>query len=139
MRVETRYRSVWYLRYVSGQESCLTWGDACIASMYPPGSPQLSVAHHVRMGGNGGMGLKPSDYRTVPLTDQEHRTLHQHGEKSFWREAGVDPDQVIIALLARFCGVDPQEINSIYPDDPKIAISHLEQLADVGHKKPAHG
>jgi hypothetical protein len=45
------------------------------------------------------MGIKPSDYRVVPLTHEEHMRLHQHGEDEFWDDAGIDPRCIIAANL----------------------------------------
>ena len=60
------------------------------------GSTQQVVAHHVRIGLSGGMGLKPSDYRTLPLDARLHRLLHDTGEKTFWKEHNIDPIKAII-------------------------------------------
>lgn len=125
----THYRSERYLRYIRGQDSCLSWAGGLPQAVPTPAHP-VSIAHHVRLGGNGGVGIKPSDYRTVPLTDLEHRALHQRGEKSFWREAGLDPDQIIISLLIVYCGVDLSYILEKYEGDPKTTISELERLAE---------
>lgn len=96
-----------YLAFVREHESCLSWASAPLYYgddlRQADGFPGV-VSHHVRMGGAGGMGLKPSDYRTVPLTDQEHRELHQNGEPSFWNSRGVNPDEVIITLLVSWLG-----------------------------------
>lgn len=40
-------------------------------------------AHHVRLGTDCGMGLKPSDRWLVPLCKSHHGGLHQHGETEF--------------------------------------------------------
>lgn len=98
------HRNAAYLDFVRGHVSCLSWEDQndpleCFVTR--------SHAHHVRMGGGGGMGIKPSDFRCVPLTDYEHRRLHQMGEKSFWRDVGVDPARVMIALLLQWLGRTP--------------------------------
>lgn len=38
------------------------------------------------------MGLKPSDYRCVPLNQFYHQRLHSQGERSFWAEHGICPE-----------------------------------------------
>lgn len=124
------YRSPAYLRYVAGHDSCVAW-EECAPPRYHLSS-QPSVAHHVRMGGNGGMGVKPSDYRTVPLTDLEHRALHQMGEKEYWRRVGVDPDLVIISLLVAYCGINPEDYSPPkIKGDLREAIASLELLAEL--------
>lgn len=60
-------------------------------------------AAHVRLSNGGGMGLKPSDYRAVPLCHHCHAWQHKVGERTFWAEVGIDPDIVIIALLGKWC------------------------------------
>jgi len=36
------------------------------------------------------MSQKAGDDLTVPLCDMHHKTLHQMGEKSFWKAWGID-------------------------------------------------
>lgn len=100
MQKAKRYRSKAYLRWVSMFPSCLTWEH--LGQVEAALTSTASVPHHVRMWGWGGTGLKPSDYRVVPLTDAEHRDLHQYGEKSFWSDYGVDPRETIVMLLANW-------------------------------------
>ncbi len=38
---------------------------------------------HIRLGTDGGTGLKPSPYYTVPQCDKCHKLLHK-GERTFW-------------------------------------------------------
>jgi hypothetical protein len=119
-------RSDRYMAFVREHASCLWWEA--------PDQPQLAdeiggaeptVAHHVRMGGHGGTGIKPSDYRTVPLTDEEHRLLHQMGERTFWGRYGVDPEEFIIALLTRYVGAAPEKAVC-----RRVFIAQLEELAE---------
>jgi len=49
------------------------------------GSP-VRVGAHVRWRGNGGIALKPSDDRAVPLDSGLHVRQHNMGEVDFWRE-----------------------------------------------------
>jgi hypothetical protein len=64
------------------------------------------VAHHVRIGTDGGMGMKPSDFFCIPLCDAHHKELHQHGERTFetkfrhrWRR-GLKHRAIQFALLS---------------------------------------
>lgn len=71
-------------------------GLACCVCKKPPPSD----AAHVRIGGGGGMGLKPSDFRTVPLCNKCHATQHSVGEKQFWEVNGWhDGECVVTAQL----------------------------------------
>jgi hypothetical protein len=46
---------------------------------------------HIRIGTDGGTGLKPSDRYTVPGCNRCHHRQHQIGERTFWAEVGIDP------------------------------------------------
>lgn len=77
-------------------------------------------AAHVRMGNGGGMGIKPSDFRTLPLSADQHRRQHQVGEKAFWAALGISPDGLIISHMVRYIG------------DPKTVMSILERAITAG-------
>lgn len=55
------------------------------------------VAAHVRILGSGGIALKPSDFRTVPLCNNCHQYQHKIGEVSFWE---VHVQKVVIGVVA---------------------------------------
>jgi hypothetical protein len=60
-----------------------------------------SIPAHLRLGTDGGMGMKPSDCFTTPLCDPCHsRFQHQRGERTFWQVVGIDPKQLAAALFA---------------------------------------
>lgn len=61
------------------------------------------VAHHVRINNGGGTGLKPSDYRTLPICSIDHQELHQMGEKSYWSSKDIDYDKEVIRLMLKYC------------------------------------
>jgi hypothetical protein len=48
------------------------------------------------------MGLKPSDYRTIPLVWALHDRLHNQGEASFYDEYRVNPDELIVKYLTKY-------------------------------------
>jgi hypothetical protein len=86
-----------YLEYIRKSRCCVskaTWDQH--------GRP--NVAAHVRIGNDGGMGMKPSDTRTVPLTANLHDKQHQVGERTFWQAVNIDPQDVIIRHLMGFIG-----------------------------------
>lgn len=64
--------------------------------------PPPSEAAHVRLGNGGGIALKPSDLRAVPLCHACHAWQHRIGERDFWAQIGRDPDIVAIRSLVRF-------------------------------------
>jgi len=56
----------------------------CVCSMTDAQSqPSPTEAAHVRLGTDGGMGMKPGDNWTIPLCSDHHREQHQIGEASF--------------------------------------------------------
>ena len=129
MRKGRFFRNHDYLVYVSSCLSCLEWPTEII----PQYSEVLtSVCHHVRMGGNGGMGVKPSDYRGVPLRDIEHKLLHQNGERSFWQTYRLNPDEIIISLMIGYIknAACAAETSLKYVGDTKGLMDALEDLIE---------
>ena len=61
-----------------------------------------SESAHIRIGTDGGMGLKPSDRYCVPLcggfTPCCHVVQHAVGERTFWASLKIDPFDVATAL-----------------------------------------
>lgn len=61
-------------------------------------------ACHIRIGSavhrkkHTGMGQKPDDAWTLPLTPDEHKRQHAENELLFWRSHGVDPFELAIKL-----------------------------------------
>lgn len=70
------------------------------------GRPAPSDAAHIRMGspehgkGSTGMGTKPDDCWTVPLSRKAHLAQHGGSEREFWRRNGVDPFAIAVQLYA---------------------------------------
>jgi len=68
---------------------------------------KAEVAHHVRSKDNSsGVGLRPSDYRVLPLLHSYHTTgryaVHRMGSLSFYERFKIDPDQAILTLLKEY-------------------------------------
>ena len=78
----------------------LTWlrKQFCIVSKKP-----AECAHHVRLGTNGGKGLKPSDYFCIPLTNEFHTqgqmALHLIGEKTFFSKFKIEIENIFVNYL----------------------------------------
>ncbi len=87
------YRNSKYLNWLRSQP-CLVSGE------------KGECAHHVRLGTNGGKGLKPSDYFCIPLLMEYHtagkNALHMIGEQTFFRRYNIDINKVFISLLQSF-------------------------------------
>jgi hypothetical protein len=69
---------------------CLAGGNHCVPLIH---------AHHVRLGLRT-MGVRKSDYLTVPLCDWHHRLLHEvyGSEQKFWDGHLIDPKNWIRAF-----------------------------------------
>lgn len=61
-------------------------------------------ACHIRAGSplhrkkRTGMGQKPDDCWTLPLSPDEHRKQHSENEMEFWRAHGIDPFDLALKL-----------------------------------------
>lgn len=58
-------------------------------------------AAHVRTRTDGGTGMKPSDFWTVPLCAAHHREQHQIGEAAFQDRHGIDMRETAAQLAKR--------------------------------------
>lgn len=81
-------RSSAYLEFVRSQPCCVS------------GSTENVQAAHVGRG--GGVGLKASDFSTVPMTAELHAEQHQLGIGTFRKKYGVSFNAEIARLLHRF-------------------------------------
>lgn len=63
----------------------------------------IEVAH-VRIGSGAGMAQKPNDWSTVSLCKECHQKQHSVGERTFWKNAGIDP----IELAEAFAKASPK-------------------------------
>ncbi len=73
---------------------------------------EASEAHHVRCIGPRTMGVRVSDYLTVPLCKHHHTRLHEGSEAKFWREYLYHP-------------LDPAAWISNFSPEGKAAIAAL--------------
>jgi hypothetical protein len=56
---------------------------------------------HVRIGTDGGTGIKPSDRHCISLCKECHSRQHQIGEPAFERERGIDMKALAFAFFMR--------------------------------------
>lgn len=71
-----------------------------------------------------GIGEKPSDRYTLPLTPEEHRlgkdSQHANGEREWWKDKGIDPITLCDALFTAWeAGADIEALTQI------IVAAHL--------------
>lgn len=81
VREEPQVRCPGHLKWVRGHEC---------ASVTPNCSGRIEAAH-VRIGTDGGMGVKPGDNWAIPLCEFHHRCQHAQGEQTFWAQQRTDP------------------------------------------------
>jgi hypothetical protein len=85
-KLEFRRRAQQHLAFVR-QLSCVACGKAA-----------PSEAAHVRLGTDGGAGIKPSDRYAVSLCSSCHELQHRFGELRFWSVLRIDPLNVALRL-----------------------------------------
>jgi hypothetical protein len=88
---EINHRSEEYLQFIR-EQACLVCGTS-------PCDP-----HHLNFKGNqsGGMGLKTSDYRTIPLCRIHHNEYHNVGKITFADRHSLDLKMEIIKHIERY-------------------------------------
>ena len=52
---------------------------------------------HIRMGSDAGLGRKPADFRTLPLSCAQHARQHHIGELKFWYPFGGYETAAVLA------------------------------------------
>ncbi len=87
---------------------------------------KAQCAHHVRLGTNGGVALKPSDYFCIPLTDLHHtlgeQAVHRLGEDSFIRHWRLNLLSIFEKQLGDYL---------FLKHDIKIKLGNLSQLLKI--------
>lgn len=67
---------------------------------------KAQCAHHIRLGTNGGSGLKPSDYFCIPLLNEYHSTglfaIHGIGEATFFEMFSLNKGKLFVSYLRKF-------------------------------------
>ena len=82
------YRSKKYLDYIK-RKKCLACQKGIITT----------EPHHVSIPGSGrGVGKKGSDYHTIPLCRNHHRSYHYNGRESFCEDFNIHLEREIIRL-----------------------------------------
>lgn len=95
VKADPRWRSQHYRKYVRSHCCCVCGCDI----------PTRIEAAHLRLGTDGAMDRKPSDYFALPLCGGEegcHPRQHREGEASFWKSAGIDPMNIIEELIRSY-------------------------------------
>lgn len=69
----------------------------CIVCQKTPCDPA-----HIRVGTNGGMGMKPGDDYVIPLCHECHSEQHRIGEKTFWTRVLSNNGSFTMFLMRTF-------------------------------------
>ena len=103
-----------YLRYIRDLNWCCVCGDR----------PMGVDAHHHSVRGvtQKGMGMKITDYSTIPLCRIHHSEGHSKGWKAIEQKYGVDLVGVMIGCLTFWLNSNPEN---------EDAQNHLDKLTEV--------
>ena len=102
---------------------------------------KAQCAHHIRLGTNGGTGIKPSDYFCLPLINEYHTTgslaLHMIGEETFLKQFELDPISLFIKYLKDYLASQYDILYSLERTDKKICLAELIEIIESKNvKKP---
>ncbi len=92
VRVSEMIRSDGHLKWIKGCR-CSVEDGLCEGRIEPA---------HVRLGTDGGTGMRPSDCWVVPLCAGHHAEQHSRkgpaaGEYTFWNKRGIDPKELAMS------------------------------------------
>lgn len=79
-REKVRRRFPKHAKWVRSHQCCVR-NESCFGEIH---------AHHVRVGGDGGTGLRPNDWYLVSLCAHHHDGYHHMGHETFEREYRID-------------------------------------------------
>lgn len=82
-----------HLAFIRRLPSVISGVFGCEACHIRYGNPLYKKKHT-------GMGQKPDDAWTVPMTPDEHRGQHSGNEREFWLSQGIDPLNIAADLYA---------------------------------------
>lgn len=109
---KTTPRSDQYLEWIRSMPSPLSGNPA-------------SLAHHLVRSGTSNKG---SDFMAVPLTDKEHKELHNMDEDAFWNKYGFDPQSLAAAYMHLYLtGCQNGMIQVPTPDNGVNKAKHVSQ------------
>lgn len=100
---------------------------------------KAQCAHHIRLGTNGGTGIKPSDYFCLPLRNEFHTTgpdaLHLIGEETFLNKFQLDPISLFIKYLKEYLANEFDILYSLEPEDKKESLAQLIEIVETKNIK----
>ncbi len=100
---------------------------------------KAQCAHHIRLGTNGGAGLKPSDYFCIPLLNEYHTTgskaLHIIGEETFLHTFSLDPKVLFVGYLKEYLFQTYGESYNGENNSPEKVIAEVIELIEKHRPK----
>ncbi len=100
---------------------------------------KAECAHHIRLGTNGGTGIKPSDYFCLPLINEYHTTgtqaLHIIGEETFIKQYELDTITLFINYLKNYLAAEYDILYTLERRDKKQCLSELIEIIETKNVK----
>lgn len=100
---------------------------------------KAQCAHHIRLGTNGGSGLKPSDYFCIPLENEYHThgslAVHKIGEESFLSRFKLDKEKLFIGYMTDYLKENYQIVLETKGLESLVAITLL--IDEIERRRPA--
>ena len=109
----------------------LSWlrEQKCVVS-----NEKAQCAHHIRLGTNGGTGIKPSDYFCLPLRNEYHTTgthaLHLIGEETFLKKFELEPIALFVKYLKDYLASEYDIFYSLEKSDKKKCVAELIEIVE---------
>ncbi len=115
------HRSLGYLSWLRKQP--------CVVS-----GRKAECAHHIRLGTNGGVSLKPSDYFCIPLLNEYHTSglfaLHVIGEETFLNQFKLKPSQLFVKYLKGYIEFKFKLLIDLKDKSDNEMIAYLVQILE---------
>ncbi len=119
---QENHRNLRYMNWLKKQK--------CVVSR-----KKAQVAHHIRLGTNGGQGLKPSDYFCIPLLNIYHTggklAVHNIGEETFLKRFNLSKEKIFIHYLSLYLKSEYKlSLKPEQEDNQTIFINKLIKLIE---------
>ncbi|EQC44048.1 DUF968 domain-containing protein [Bacteriovorax sp. Seq25_V] len=117
----SNHRSAAYLNWLRKQ--------TCVIS-----GRKAECAHHIRLGTNGGVSLKPSDYFCIPLRNEYHTTglfaLHVIGEETFIKQFKLNIHSLFVKYLKEYITHKYKILIDLKDKSDEQMIAYLIQILE---------
>lgn len=118
----------------------LTHGGARLRHQWECNMLTSPQAHHVYNGISGGIGLKPDDFRTVPLCEAAHEEFHRIGKETFEKKYGLDLEAHIQRINKEYDSLYPPQVKKERKTSARVGLGIKNCPECSGeHFYPLHG